>query len=152
MPRPTRSFGRPGTRVFPVRWGEQHQPVVDQTFTATIAWRLPGGTEGPFDKDALNKTVTPFPAYATGPARVQVLPALQQDKVVDEDDQVTTVGYRVSVPVDATDYQVGNLGTVTDVEVGNGDPTLVGRVLTVVAIERGSLVFERDLICTDNLG
>jgi hypothetical protein len=136
----------------PLGWGVQHQPVVVGTFTVTVGWRRPGGTEGSFDPNTHSKTTTPNAAYATGSARVQVLPALQQEKVVAEDDQVTTVGYRVSVPVDSTDYKVNDLGTITAVESGNGDPSLVGKVLTVVAIERGSLMFERDLIVIERLG
>jgi hypothetical protein len=45
------------------------------------------------------------------------------------------------------DLQIDDVGTV---DTAN-DPTLVGRELRVTDIQRGSLLFQRDVVATDNL-
>lgn len=155
--RPKRAFGRPGTQVIPVNWGADHAAVVEGdtgVLTLTIAWRRPGGTAGSFNPATLTKTVTPNTAHHTGPADVQLLPQLQQERLLAEDDLVSTVGYRVTVTHDAgtdgTDFQVGDVGTVTAAD-GNGDASLVGKDLIVRAIERPSHGWSRYLICTERV-
>lgn len=157
MPRSKRSFGRPGTRVIPVAWADQHRPVVEGdtgVLTCTVAWRRPGGAEGEFNPASLSKSTTPNAAHYIGKADVQLLPQLMQERLVGDDDQVVMVGYRVTVVHDAgtdgVDFMVGDIGTVTAVD-GNGDVSLVGKVLTVRAIERPSHGWERYLLCTERL-
>lgn len=146
----------PNHRVIPAGWSAHHRPVVNDTFGATIAVRRPGGTPGEFDPETGQTTTTPHDAHYTGGARIQVLPALDQERVTG-DQEVTTLGYRVAVahdaavePADGTSV-VGCLVLVTAVDA-NGDASLVGRTLTVESLERGSLAWERDLIVTDRLG
>lgn len=154
MPRP---LGHPGrsTPVIEPGWAATHRPIVEGTFGATISIRRPGGTPGVFDPVTGTTATTPFEAHYTGSARVQVLPALEQTRVA-ADQELTTVGYRLSVAYDAdiepvTGGVVNCLVDITAVDE-NGQPSLVGVTLTVRSIERGSLAFERDLLCTDDLG
>lgn len=155
MPRPTRAQGRPSTAVIPAGWSAGHRPVIAKTLTGTCEIRRPGGVAGAFDPDLGYAPVTPHAPHHAGPCRVQVLPALEQERVTGGQD-VTLVGYQVTVEWDATveppddTSLVDQLVKVTAVD-GNGDPSLVGRELTVRSVMRGSLAWERDLICTDNL-
>jgi len=77
-----------------------------------------------------------------------------QERTVAEDDQTSTVGYRVTVKgdaaTDAQDFEVGDIGTVTVVD-GNADQSLLGKALTVRAIERPALGWERYLLCSETV-
>lgn len=130
-------------------WSAHHRPILDGTRTATVALRRPGGTPGAFDPATGTYPSTPFPAYYTGPARVQVLPANDQVRLLAEQ-QVSTLGYQVTLDYEVAGVQLDDLLAVTAVD-DNGDDDLVGRDLTVESIERGSLHWERRLLCTDNL-
>lgn len=151
MPRPVQATGRPGTPVIPTAWSEAPRTVVEAALTGTCEIRHPGGTPGVFDPVTGTKPVTPFPAYFTGPCTVQVLPALEQ-QAMSGGQQVTTVGYRVTVAYDAAAaLKVGDLVKVTAVDA-NGDPTLVGQVLKVQSFNRGTVAWERDIYAVDDLG
>lgn len=136
--------------VIPADWSGHHRGVLDGTRTATVALRPPGGTPGVFDPATGTKPNTPFPTYYTGTARIQVLDAGEQDRVVAEQ-QVSTLGYAVTLDHEVSGIELGHLVRITEVD-DNGDATLVGRDLTVESIERGSLHWERRLLCTDDLG
>lgn len=139
------------TRVIPTGWSGHHRPVVAGTFTATCAIRRPGGVPGVFDPETGETPTTAHDPHYTGGCRVQVLPSLEQEAVTG-DQEVTTVGYRVSIGYNVTpDLAVGDLVKVTAVD-DNGDPTLVDRSLRVESFSRGSLMWERDLVCIDDLG
>lgn len=139
----------PNTRVIPEGWAAAHRPVVDATHGATISLRRPGGTPGTFDPETGTKPITPFDPYYTGPARIQVLPALEQERVAGEQ-EITTLAYAVELTHDVTGMQLEDVLTVTAMD-DNGDADLVARELTVRAFESGSLHWERRLICTLNL-
>lgn len=145
---------RPGSHVIHLDWARHHRPVAAATHTATVAIRRPGGTPGVFDPDTGRTPVEPFTSHHSGTARIQVLTAAEQETLVGGQ-EVTTLGYRVTVDHDAAtgavDFAVNDLVDVTAVD-DNGDPTLVGRTLTVVAVARGSLAWERVLAATDDLG
>ena len=148
--------GRPGTEVIPAGWSADHRPVVKGTFTATVAIRHPGGTQGAFDPETGTYPNTPHPAHygagATEPnARIQVQPIFSGER--DTAGQLVSVaGYLVVVDRDtSTATAVGDICKVTAVD-DNGDPSLVNRELTVSGVARGSLAWERDLTCLDDLG
>lgn len=150
-PRPRQHTGRAGTPVIPANWSAGHRPLVEATFTADCEIRKPGGTPGGFNSTTGETTTTPFAAHYTGGCRVQVLPALEQEAVTGAQ-EVTTVGYRVTIAYDAApQLAVDDLVKITAVD-GNGDPTLVGRTLKVASFARGSLAWERDIQVTDHLG
>lgn len=147
--------GRPGTPVIPARWSEAPRTVMAKTRTGCATLRHQGSTPGDFDPvtggypDAVAE-----PAYWTGTCRVQaeaLLSAIAHD-VAGED--VTTVGYLVTVDVNATDpadeLRIGDLIRVTDLDP-NGDKSLIGRDLTIISIGRGTLAWERDLGCLDQI-
>lgn len=139
-----------GRRVaIPADWSAHHRLVLAGTRTATVALRRPGGTPGAFDPNTGTYPSTPFPAYYTGAARVQVLPAAEQDQLAGEQ-QVSTLGYAVTLDHEVLGVQIDDLCTIADVD-DNGDTELVGRGLTVEAVQRGSLHWERRLLCSDNL-
>lgn len=148
MPRPTRGYGRPGTPVIPADWEQSHAPVARKTFTAAIKIYGPptAGTA------AVNTDLTyEPPAAATvlyeGPARIQVLNAQQSATEVGQQSQ-TTAGYLVAIDRETTGIPVGAAVQI----VTSNDPDLAGAVRLYVAHgDRGSLRFERDLYCVDDL-
>lgn len=151
MPRPTQHTGRPGTEVLPAAWSTGHRPAVEAALTAACSIRHPGGTAGGFNATTGASTTTPFAAHYAGPCSVEVLPALEQAAVTG-DQQVTTLGYRVTVAYDAAPaLKVGDLVTITAVDA-NGDPSLVGQVLKVQSFARGSVAWERDIYAVDDMG
>jgi hypothetical protein len=135
--------GRPGTRVIPTDWEATNRPAVEATMTATIAWRIPGGTKGPFDEDTGTYPTVPNTPYTTVPCRVQAMATMAR-RVENAEQAMTVAGYLVTVPAATTGIRVGHLGHVT----GTGDPDLDGHDLHVDDVVRGSLRFERDLFCT----
>lgn len=151
MPRPRQAQGRPGTPVMPAAWSAGHRPVVEAAFTASCEIRRPGGTAPAFDPVTGASTSTPHAAHYAGPCSVEILPALEQEALTG-DQQVTTVGYRVTITYDAApQLRVDDLVKITAVD-DNGDPTLVGRALKALSFARGSVAWERDISCVDDLG
>lgn len=138
---------RPGSHVVHPRFEERNRPAAAATMTAHMAFTRPGTGTGTFDP-ATGKTTPPVPVDVwSGPARVQPLPDRAQP--VDFGGQLVTLHrYRVSLPYDAVELRVDDLGTVTD----STDPALAGRQLRVVDVAYSSLLLQRDCICEDNLG
>lgn len=147
--RPQQALGRPGTPVIPDIWSTAPRVVIGKTLTATCAIRHPGGVKGAFNSTTGTYPITPHAPHFTGAARVQVLNAQEREQLVADQD-VTTVGYRVVVPLEADQTQVDDVVTVTVVNE-HGDPVLPDHDLVVTSVATGSLAWERDLICTDNL-
>lgn len=139
------------THVVHPDWSTHHRPVVAGTFTAECTIRRPGVTQGEFDPNSGTYTdPQPHPPHYTGGCRIQVLTGDDQQAAV-ADQTVTTVGYLVAVDLtSSTDTQVNDLVKVTAVD-DNGDPTLVDHELTVSSFARGTLAWERDLTCLDQL-
>jgi Family of unknown function (DUF6093) len=135
--------------VIPADWSAHHRPVLSTTHTATVQLRRPGGVRGAFDDATGTWALTPFEPYFEGAARVQVMPADEQQQTTGEQ-QVSTLGYAVMLDSDVTGMQLEDVCTVTAVD-DNGDAWLVGRELLVKSIESGSLHWERRLLCSDNL-
>lgn len=146
MPRPTRSYGRPGTPVIPADWQASHAAVAVGTMTATVSLRKPG-TTSVFNEDTGQTEYTPLPAYTTGqPARIQAYRATAIDRAKDVADETLRVtGYLVTLPW-AVSVDEGDLVDVSSCT----DPELAGRSLLVIDLVRGSLRFERDVFCTIN--
>ncbi len=148
--RPIQATGRAGTPVIPAGWSTAPRVVVAKTWTSKCEIRHPGGTKGAFDESTGTYPVTEQAPHFRGNARVQVLNAQDREDLI-ADQPVTTVGYRVSISVDATAVQVEDVVTVTCLDA-NGDLTLQDRELVVASFSRGSLAWERDLICIDDMG
>lgn len=143
MPRPTRLYGRPGTRVIPTGWGASHQPVTDGTRTADCTVSAPAapapGTMDPTTGKYPTSTQTP---HYTGSCRVQALTTTS--RLADAGERTSTIaGYLVTVPITVAAAVIGHIVKVTN----SGDPALDGHTLTVTDVVRGSLLFERGLLC-----
>lgn len=138
---------RPNTRVIPAGWVEHHRPVIEATFTARIRLRNPADDEqGEFDEETGTRPVVHAAPYYDGPCRIQ---QQKQPQVGSTGEQpVTTHDYLVPVPIEVN-AELGHIGQVVECPA---DPTLVGRYLKVTDVMRGSLAWERDLICIDHLG
>lgn len=145
--------GRPGTAVIPERWSEAPRLIVGKTLTGCGTLRHAGSTPGDFDPTTgTYPDAAAAPVYWTGACGIAVDPqfATHAEDAVDE--PVTTIGYTVEIDLGATDpadeIRVGDLFRPAQLD-GNGDPSLIGRDLTVTSIARGSLTWERVLGCLD---
>ena len=87
--------------------------------------------------------------YETLACRVQELSLPQVQETGQQ--RVSSRDYRVSLPITALAVLVDDV-----LEVLGGDDTLdaslVDRPLVITDIQRGSLTWQRDVICIDNLG
>jgi hypothetical protein len=114
--------------------------------TATIQWFHRGAPEPwPIPDDWAG----PEP-FHTSPCRVQQLNA--SNRALPAEQPVFDRDYLVSIPIDGAPEirageQDGDYGKVTACD----DPLLIGRILNVTDVQHGSLMWERDLICTDTL-
>lgn len=141
-----------GSRVIPAGWEAHHRPVAESTFTARCRITRAGSGQGTWNES--RKQYDP-PArevvYETLPCRVQqlTLPNVYDSAL----QKVSTHDYRVSVPISAVAVLLDDW-----IEIVSGDdtldPTLLddGRHLTITDVQRGSLMWERDLVAIDNLG
>lgn len=146
MPREM-AAGRPGSQMIPADWSEQMSHVAESAFTSKCRVTLPS-TETTWD-NANNRSVPVAGATVyEGPCRVQVLanaPAVNKTA----DQPVTTQAYLVALPASVATVEVGCLVEVTK---STADATLTdGRRLRVEAVQRGSEIWQRDLICFDDL-
>ncbi|MEO9246463.1 DUF6093 family protein [Citricoccus nitrophenolicus] len=143
-------MGLPNHQVIPPHWQDHHRPVAESTMTALCRVHGPDGP--PVWPDV---TPSPGPVYAADvPCRVQQQVGEQSAEAATQ--EVHTRDYLVTVPLSRfPDLPVTDSGpyiTVTGYKPGHeGDPHLIGRRLKVNSIQRGSLVWERDLVCTDDL-
>lgn len=133
-----------GSRVIHRDWEAHHRPVLETTWTATVTFRRFSGPPV-FDPET-GSTSRPKSVVYSGPCRIQHHETTSAGSTVAGAEKITSHDYQVSGPVEM-DLKVDDVGTVDTCN----DPTLVGRELTVTDIQRGSLLFQRDVICTDNL-
>jgi hypothetical protein len=127
--------------VIPKGWSEHHRPVPAgaSTATVTVTRAAAGGTW-----DASTGTVTGGDSSTihAGTARIQAL--LRQPTSPDAAGQtISARDYLVVVNDITVDIRKGDRVHVDTSE----DPNLTGRDLTVDEVQRGSLVWERDLTC-----
>jgi len=136
-----------GSRVIPVGWSAHHQPVAEGTMTGACTIRDPDATVvGEFDPETGTYPRTPAGPYYTDVCRAQ---QQKQPQVATTGEQrVSTHDYLVTVPASVTAVKLGHLVKVTAAE----DASLIGRVLQVTDVQRGTEIWERDLICIDYLG
>lgn len=145
MPRPV-GYGRPGTPVFPAGWADAAAGVMNRTHESAVKIGAPGST--PTWDEASRRTLvaTAAPAY-DGPASIR--PASDNDgasEPVVGEEQVTVSRYQVGLPQPTGGIVVGHVVSVAS----SPDMALVGRTLTVVAVEYGDRRFTRLLYATRN--
>ena len=138
---------RPGSHVIHPDWEQRHRLTATATMTAlcVIDREDPDGT--PVFDPVTGTTSRPRVTVYSGPCRVQRRSVAESERQ-SGDQEVTTADYLVVIEHDADPVQVADRVTIGD----SSDPTLTGRALTVSAVMRGSLRWERDLICVDDLG
>lgn len=142
MPRPTRAYGRPGTKVLPADWAASHRPTVEGTLHGTVTLRRPGSTQT--WSDALGEMVeTPRAPYATVACRVQRLGGDRAHTVTVAGDREVVADYLVVIPAATAGVAHLDLATVS----ATGDALFDGRTLTVGEVVHGTERFERDLFC-----
>lgn len=139
----------PRTRVIPVGWAKHHRPAAEGTMTARVRFRDPEqDEEGPFDNSTGTRPVVKADPYLDTWCRAQ---QQKQPQVATTGEQrVSTHDYLIAVPIAGTTVlAVGHVGVIYECP---DDPSLVGREIKVTDVQRGSLMWERDLICIDHLG
>lgn len=138
----------PNPRVIPAGWSAHHQPVAVGTMTARCTIDRDGTGDPVWDEDTGTWTQPARVVLHTDvPCRIQ---QQKQPQVADVgQQQVSTHDYLVPVPITITDVELGQQLLVT---VNLDDPSLVGRRLEITDVQRGSLAWERDLVCIDHLG
>lgn len=141
MVRDLRSNGRAGGSSTK-HYGASHAVAAGRDWSAEVSLYAPP------DAGVVSQrrtTFTPQTPYATSVrARIQPLAARGRDVVQSADETVTIPGYLVVVDA-GQDPETGHTVKVTKCP---DDETLVGRVLHVDQVARGSEIFERDLFCT----
>lgn len=128
----------PGWRVVPEGWAEHHRPTVNATMTTDAVFVR---TNGPAPYPKPPNWVATSELWRT---RVRVQALNNAPRQADAAEQTVTVRrYLVAAPLDGA----------PDLKVGQGaDQVLVlGRRLRIVDITPGSLLWEMDLICEENL-
>lgn len=137
----------PNTRVIHTDWSAHHQPTAQGGMTGVCSLSDPHQGPAPYPVpdgwDGLGLLA------ADKPCRVQVLN--NSNSAVSAEQPVGTRQYLVALPIEGLPpITAGEGGTVIKVTACK-DPGLIGRALRVIDIQHGTEMFERDLICVDNL-
>ena len=130
--RPLQSQGRPGTPVFPVGWEAAHAVVSEKSFDCTVS--IGPATGGPMVWNPVTEQdeSTAGTAVYAGPAEILVV--TDTAKVMDEAADATPVRrYQVKIRAAASSVTTEHVIRVTT----SSDSMLVGKTLTIDAIERG---------------
>ena len=142
-----------GSRVIPVGWQAHHRPVVEGTWTALCTIDKAGEGQGEWNTET-NEYDPPARVvlHTLVPCRVQQHTLPQASDVGTQ--KVSSHDYLVVVPIEIADVEVDHEVTVTGSRDAQDpvDPSLIGRPLVITDVQRGSLMWERDLIAIDNLG
>jgi hypothetical protein len=142
MPRATHAQGRPGTPVIPTDWAATHQVPAQKTMVGATATLRNPGTVQAWSVPLEQMVAVPKTPYAVDqPCRALAL-SQQAKEVVAADDPETVADYLIVVPA-ALEPAEKDLVTIAC----PSDPLLDGRVLEVQQVVRGSIRWERDLMC-----
>lgn len=140
---------RPGTPVVPAGWEQHHRPVANATMTATCDITRPDPDSPPvFDPETGTTTQPTITVVTQSPCRVQETDTGSASEAVAAGQQITAHTYLVTLPYPTDEVEIDDTVTIT----AASDPSLTGRGLTVADVMRGSLLWERDLICVDDQG
>ncbi|WP_162529254.1 DUF6093 family protein [Segeticoccus rhizosphaerae] len=136
------------TRVIHPNWSTHHQATAQGGMTATCRIEVPGvGTTW----DEVNEETIPAPATVIAPSgtpcRVQEIDSATNATQAAQD--VSVRRYLVAVPAGV---RTAEQGAHVVIEACSNDARLVGRHLFIVDVQSASERFERDYVCTDNLG
>jgi hypothetical protein len=139
---------RPGSQVIPAGWSAHHRPVAEKTFTARCTIDR-AGTGAPVWNATTNAYDPPARVvlHTNLECRVQHWRKFAQVDTVGEQ-RVSTHEYLVQVPITVTDVELDQQVRIDACE----DASFVGKRIVVTDIHRGSLMWDRALLCIDNLG
>lgn len=140
------SPARPGSTVIDPRWETHHRPTAESVMTGDCVITRPDPAAPPVFDPVTGSTTRPVITVYTGPCRLQALTVADNARLQAEQ-QTTIHTYQVSLPY-AADIAVEDTVLVT----AASDPTLPTRQLRVTDVTRGSLVWQRDAIASDDLG
>jgi hypothetical protein len=133
----------PNTRLVPERFQEYHQATVRGQMTAECVITRPASGTPTYNPTTITSTFsTPTQVYA-GICRVRG-PITGDAAVAVADREMAYTAYPVTIPIDSPAVQRNDLVEVTKCP---DDPALVGVKLRVLAAQRGSIVWQRDLAC-----
>jgi uncharacterized protein DUF6093 len=135
-------MGRPGTAVVPVAWSSDHAAVVARTLPSTVRIGLLGPSEWNPDTKQDERQLT-VPVYVDA-AEIMVVTDTAHLAVAAEE-QVEVRRYEVKLLAAASSSITTDMVIVVQ---DDPDPQLVGRTLTIDAIERGTRRFSRVLQAT----
>lgn len=140
--RATRSNGRDGASPT-ATFGGSHAKAATRDFAAEVS--LLRGTAAGWSTTSHRTSFEPSAPYATAVrARIQILAARGDEVGQAAGETVIDPAYLVSVDAG----QDAGEGDVIRVDVNPEDASLVGRILRVDHVARGSELFERDMFCT----
>lgn len=134
-------------RAVPATWGADHAAVAASTRNATGTLRRPANGDDASGWDPTTRTTTPateasYAAHVT--ARIQSMVTNRADNArIVAEDTIITASYLVAVDHDVAATE----GDEFTVETCRGDLPLVGRILRVDHVVRGTDRAERDLYC-----
>lgn len=140
----------PNTRVIHPDWSRHHRPVAEGAMTGecVITEAASTGTVAEFD-ETLGVSAPPTPTVVyRGICRVQRAIATESHPTI-ADREVTLRDYYVMLPVAAPGATQVEVNHIVEFTVMADDPTLVGRTMRVRGDRRGSLLWQRDLVCED---
>lgn len=131
------------SRVIHQAWESHHYAAANGQMTATCTVTRPTTVGKTFDPNAGTTTFPEPEMVYSGPCRVQH-PTIQDMPAGQVERQTVVSEYTVTLPVDTVRIQLGDVVTITACA---GDPDLVGLVLAVTGVPRGSLRFVQPLTC-----
>lgn len=139
------------TRVIPIGWSQHHRPVANGSMTARCEiTRVTGPDPWPPTDDPPQRPIVWPTGDDLGRCRVQEIDAVKEPATIAQTAGVRS--YLVTVPIDGLpQLKAGEQSDIVTITECDDDPLLVGRVLRITDIQHGSLMFERDLVCTDDL-
>lgn len=132
----------PGWKVIPDGWAERHQPTAESTMTSPAIFLRISDGPAPY----------PMPEGWTGsraiwgtpedPILVRVQELKREASPVPTNQPTVERQYQISTPLGGPELRSGERGDVVSV---------LGRQYRIISRMTGSLLWEQDLICVDNL-
>lgn len=155
MPRRPFRSGRPDyPQPLGPAWVEAAQPVMEWALNGEVEVRAPDRQTG-YDPVTHQPVIELGALIYSGRARLQQVGDDTRTPLAGQD--VTTRRYRLSIELRAQGLKIGQLARFTKVVQPEHDSSadwswLVGRKLTVTAIDLATTAWSHDLLVEDNLG
>lgn len=137
----------PTTRVITDAWATTHRAVSESAMVGacTITRGATPTTPAAYDPSTGRSTLPQRNTVYTGPCRVTATQTTSAGLVSEAARQNHPRTYLICIPGDSSQPQVNDLVTVDT----SPDAAMVGAILSVVGIRRGSLAWDRVLLCEE---